>query len=247
MTRTYAEAAGAAVQTVALVTDGVRLEGRLAVPAGAWGLVLMPQPTPGGHDSPRQGYLAQLVRGAGLATAVVDLVGPGAAAREAAVFDNPSRLADRLLAWVDMLRARAGLAPLPLALVAPGTAAAAATLAATRRPGRARALVSVAGRPDLAHALLRALDIPTLLIVGENDTPVLRFNRHALGHLRGVRRLEVIDGAHHHFTEPGALARVAVCIRRWLRRYVRPAELSLERAAPVLLPFPTEHGSISRV
>ena len=229
-----------------LAIDGTRLSGVLVVPEGAWGLVVMPQPVAGAHVSPRQGYLARLIRTAGLATALVDLVGPGAAERANDVFLNPPRLADRLDAWVTELRHQKSIAELPLALVAPGSAAASAAIAAARNPELAQVLVSYAGRPDLAHDALRSLAIPTLFLVGELDTPVYRFNRHALGHLRCMRRLEVIDGAHHLFAEPGALARVATHTRRWLKRYLPRTALPSQTEAAVIL-FPVDPASHARV
>lgn len=224
------------VEVVSLVTDGTRLEGVLTIPSGASGLVVMPQSIPGGHDSARTTYLARLMRTAGVATLVCDLVGAGAAETTSDVLQNPNRLSGRLLGWVDLINPRADLARLSVAFVAAGIAAAAAAIAASRRRGQVQALVCYSGRADLAHDALRVLQVPALFIVAENDATVLRFNRHALGHVRCVRRLEVIAGAHHHFTEPGALLRLAVLARRWVKRHlvVTAGQPVAESASPLL-------------
>ena len=51
--------------------------------------------------------------------------------------------------------------------------------------------------------------VPTLLIVGGDDTEVLALNRSAAEHLAGPCRLAVVPGAGHLFEEPGTLARAA--------------------------------------
>ena len=58
------------------------------------------------------------------------------------------------------------------------------------------------------------------------DLPVIELNRKALRRLRGEARLEVIAGASHLFSEPGALEHVARLAREWFTRHLhagRPA------------------------
>ena len=91
-----------------------------------------------------------------------------------------------------------------------------------QRPGSVAAVVSRGGRPDLAGEYLRSVVQPALLIVGARDTAVIELNRKALRRLRGEARLEVIAGASHLFSEPGALELVARLARDWFTRYLKP-------------------------
>ena len=71
------------------------------------------------------------------------------------------------------------------------------------------AVVSRGGRPDLAGAALARVTVPTLLIVGGNDTEVLALNRSAADQIPGSCQLAVVPGAGHLFEEPGTLAQAA--------------------------------------
>jgi hypothetical protein len=68
----------------------------------------------------------------------------------------------------------------------------------------------------------QAIEAATLFIVGGHDTPVIDMNRSAYGQLVRARErnLEIIPGATHLFTEPGALEEVARLARDWFKRYL---------------------------
>ena len=101
------------------------------------------------------------------------------------------------------------------------TGAAAALVAAARRPGRVSAIVSRGGRPDLAGPFLREIAAPTLLIVGGDDETVLRLNQNALAQLTcEVKELAIVPGATHLFEEPGTLERVAELAGRWFAQHL---------------------------
>src|SRR5690606_9467223 len=89
------------------------------------------------------------------------------------------------------------------------TGAAAALIAAARRPADIAAIVSRGGRPDLAGGALARVHAPTLFIVGGLDTIVLRLNREAFAQIPGPKHLAVVPGATHLFEQPGALDQVA--------------------------------------
>jgi pimeloyl-ACP methyl ester carboxylesterase len=109
------------------------------------------------------------------------------------------------------------------------TGAAAALIAAARRPERIAAVVSRGGRPDLAAARIPDVPAPTLLIVGGADVQVLEMNRAALALFRAPAQLAVVPGASHLFEEPGALEQVAELTARW---FTRPGNLEEGSAAP---------------
>jgi len=96
-------------------------------------------------------------------------------------------------------------------------------MAAAARPKEIAAVVSRGGRPDLAGASLPRVAVPTLLIVGGLDTPVIQMNRDAMRQMRAEVTLDIVPGAMHLFEEPGALGRVAERASNWFSRHLQPA------------------------
>ena len=148
----------------------------------------------------------------GLATVLADLLTPAEEqldARTGRLRFDIGLLAARVMALTDWATEYRPTAGLPVGLFGASTGAAAALVAAAGRPGPVAAVISRGGRPDLAGEYLRSVVQPALLIVGARDTTVIELNRKALRKLRGEARLEVIAGASHLFSEPGALEHVA--------------------------------------
>lgn len=108
----------------------------------------------------------------------------------------------------------------PIGLFGASTGAAAALVAAARRPDVVAAVVSRGGRPDLAGDYLAEVRSPTLFVVGENDDTVLGLNETARERLGGISSLEVVPGATHLFEEPGALDIVADLTGDWFERHL---------------------------
>jgi putative phosphoribosyl transferase len=200
------------VRPVEIPAGGVRVAGDLGVPEGARGVVVFAHGTGSGRWSPRNRFVAEALRRRGLATLLLDLLTEEEERVDLATarlrFDV-ELLAGRLLAAVEEAARHPETAGLPIGLFGASTGAAAALVAAARRPDRVACVVSRGGRPDLAAAVLGAVRAPTLLIVGGRDALVLELNRAALPMLGGPARLEVVPGASHLFEEPGALERVA--------------------------------------
>lgn len=199
------------------------LPGVLEVPARALGLVLFAHGSGSSRRSPRNRFVATQLQQEGLATLLFDLLGTEEEAERRHVFDI-ELLAGRLLQAMQWAQAQARLADLPLGLFGASTGAAAALLAAARRPALVRAVVSRGGRPDLAGEALADVRAPTLLIVGGLDEAVLALNRQALARLRQAEhRLEIVRGATHLFEEAGALPAVARLAGSWFRGHFEAA------------------------
>lgn len=191
----------------------------LALPPAPRGLVLFAHGSGSSRLSPRNRKVARILNRARLATLLTDLLTAEEERRDAATGElrfDIDLLAERVLAVTDWIGARKELAQLPLAYFGASTGAAAALVAAARRPGLVRCVVSRGGRPDLAGESLATVNAPTLLIVGGADEVVLRLNEEACGRLTTVSRLEVIPGATHLFEESGALEQVAELAREWV-------------------------------
>lgn len=206
------------------------LHGRLTLPPESIGLIVIPSAV--GIASvaagAKDGYLAAAVGRWGYATFVVDLVKPGEPAETR--FDV-NLLAARLAGVCKELGKDPRTASLNAAFLAAETAAAAALVVAAEWPQAAFAVVSRSGRPDLAGPALRFVTVPTLLVVGRQDEPLIRLNEQAQEvMLRAKHRLELIPEASHDFDEPGALDEFVKLACTWLEASL--AEVELRTARP---------------
>jgi dienelactone hydrolase len=204
---------------------GVMLEGNLAIPPRASGIVLFAHGSGSSRHSLRNRAVARALNEGGLATLLVDLL----TLAEESVDEETGQLrfdigllADRLVDATDWLTANEETRSLPIGLFGASTGGGAALVAAAQRPNTVRAVVSRGGRPDLAGAALSRVRAPTLLIVGGRDYPVIELNREAFERLRCEKKLEIVPGATHLFEEPGALEEVARLARDWFRRFLAP-------------------------
>jgi putative phosphoribosyl transferase len=203
-------------------SDGLRLPGELALPAGAAGLVVFAHGSGSSRLSPRNLAVARALENMGLATLLFDLLTSKEASDRATVFDI-GLLADRLAAATGWVQAEPDLAGYPLGYFGASTGAAAALWAAAELGTVVRAVVSRGGRPDLAGNRLEHVTAPTLLIVGSRDATVLDLNEQARRRLRCRNHLEIVPGATHLFEEPGALETVAELAGGWFTRHLAPA------------------------
>ncbi len=210
-----------------------QLEGDLVIPAGARAIVLFAHGSGSSRFSPRNRRVASDLRAGGLATLLVDLLTQDEEEMDLRTahlrFDIPM-LADRLAYITDWLTRDKRTAPLRIGYFGASTGAAAALVAAAKRPDVAGAVVSRGGRPDLAGDALGKVRAPTLLLVGGDDKIVIRLNREAFEKMHVERRLEIIPGAGHLFEEPGALDKVAALARDWFQLHLTGAT-SLPRSA----------------
>lgn len=203
----------------------VRLEGDLAIPDNARGLVLFAHGSGSSRKSSRNQFVARMLRSAGLGTLLFDLLTADEERQDAIDahlrFDIPL-LANRLGEVTDWICGHESVGELSMGYFGASTGAAAALIAAAERPQDIRAVVSRGGRPDLAREALTRVHAPTLLIVGSADTTVLRLNQEALARIPGEKRLAVVPGATHLFEEPGALEEVARLADDWFTQHLVP-------------------------
>lgn len=212
-----------AMQPVQVTLNGLTLQGDLAAPAGARGLVLFAHGSGSSRFSSRNRYVAETLEDRGFATLLMDLLTEkeeAADLRTAHLRFDVEMLADRLNIAGDWIRRQPQLAGLKVGLFGASTGAGAALIAAAARPELVSAIVSRGGRPDLAGSALRRVLAPTLLIVGERDDMVLRLNEEAMDWMQAQVHLTVVPGATHLFEEPGALARVAKLAGDWFGRHL---------------------------
>jgi len=209
---------GRSSAAVRIAVPDVALAGELTLPAGAPGLVVFAHGSGSSRFSPRNRYVADVLHEAGIATLLFDLLTVQEEREDHLTahlrFDIPL-LAGRLISVLGWLTEEPRVAGLRIGCFGASTGAAAALVAAARRPEHVAAVVSRGGRPDLAGEALGAVRAPTLFIVGGYDAAVLELNRAAMAQMHGPVRLEIVPGATHLFEEPGALDQVAHLAAGW--------------------------------
>jgi len=210
-------------QLVRIPVDGVTLEGALAVPANATGLVLFVHGSGSSRFSPRNNFVARELRNAGLGTLLIDLLTRVEDQDYERRFDIPllTQRVVRVTAW---LRAQPETKQLALGYFGASTGAAAALQAAAEAGNKVSTVVSRGGRPDLAGAkVLAQVRCPVLLMVGGHDDVVIELNQQAYALLTGEKELSIVPGATHLFDEPGTLEQVAALASAWFVRYLSKA------------------------
>jgi len=198
----------------------VALEGILELPKRPSGVVAFSHGSGSGRRSPRNQYVAAVLRRAGLGTLLLDLLTPAEDRHYETRFDI-RLLTERLGHAVEFLRGHAATRQLPIGLFGASTGAASALRVAAGMPHAVGAVVSRGGRPDLAgKGVLASVKAPTLLIVGAEDHGVIELNEQALDMLGCEREMVLVPGATHLFEEPGTLEEVARLAGEWFARYL---------------------------
>lgn len=221
------------------VFDTNLLEADLILPKSPKGVVLLIHGNGSNRLSPRNQFVAQMLRDAELATLLLDIeLAEEKRRREETQLPSLAveDMSKRIVTATDWLQANERTAVLPIGYLGSGTGAAAAFMAAAERPDIVRGIVARGGRLELASQVLRQVHAPVLLIVGSRDIPVVHHNREALDALASMeKRLEVVPGAHHLFEEPGTLAAATLHAKNWFTRHLPNETVENPVAAAVRL------------
>jgi putative phosphoribosyl transferase len=200
----------AAPVEVRIPCSDATLDGELAIPPEAGGIVIFAHGSGSSRHSPRNQFVARVIRQSGNGTLLFDLL----TAKEE-LEDNVTRrlrfdidlLAGRLVEVTRWLNSQSESRDLDIGYFGSST-------------GGGAALVSRGGRPDLAGDALPEVQSPTLLIVGGYDDVVIQLNEEALAELRCEKQLKIVPGATHLFEEPGTLEEVAQLAAHWFREHL---------------------------
>ena len=206
-------------QLVHIPIDSIKLEGSLAVPRQAQGLVIFAHGSGSSRFSPRNNFVARVLRESGIGTLLMDLL----TEEEDAVYQtrfNIDLLTERLLLATRWLQEQPRTKDLVIGYFGASTGAAAALKAVAAEGSKIGAVVSRGGRPDMAEEALAHVQSPTLLIVGGNDDIVIELNRAAFARLKGKKQLVIVPGATHLFEEPGTLEEVARLATDWFKQHL---------------------------
>jgi len=206
---------------VTIDTNDALLQGDVALPRGARGIVLFAHGSGSSRFSTRNRYVANHLVAGGLGTLLFDLLTADEEVRDqrdASLRFDIDLLTRRLAGatrWVDSQQWATNL---QRGYFGASTGAAAALAASVQC--EVHAIVSRGGRPDLAGTALLQVTAPTRLIVGSNEAVVIGLNELALRSLKCAARLEIVPGATHLFEEPGTLEQVADLALQWFRRWL---------------------------
>jgi dienelactone hydrolase len=221
-----------AADEVSIPLKGVTLGASVAIPREASGLVIFAHGSGSSRHSPRNQYVAGVLREAGVGTLLFDLLTAEEEQAEAYTghlrFNIPF-LAERLVGvtrWALDLAGRATKGEmksreLGIGYFGSSTGAAAALVAAAELTDVIAAVVSRGGRPDLAGDALEEVKAPTLLIVGGEDEDVITLNEGAYRCLHCEKALRIVPSASHLFEEPGTLETVAEAAAEWFAQHLR--------------------------
>ena len=208
-----------AERLVKIPADSVFLEGALGIPEGARGLVVFAHGSGSSRLSPRNNFVAGVLRERGIATLLFDLL----TEEEDTTYEtrfNIALLTRRLIAATRWLATQPETKKLKIGYFGASTGSAAALQAAARLGKKISAVVSRGGRPDLTGPEISKVTAPTLFIVGGADYGVIEMNESALAQLKCEKSLQIVPGATHLFEEPGALEEVARLAAEWFGKHL---------------------------
>lgn len=210
--------------TVDLNIGDVTLSGTLHIPTNAKGIVIFAHGSGSSRFSPRNLYVAKVLREHKIATLLFDLLSKEEEAIDMETAElrfNIELLAKRLHLVMEWTLKNPATKNFTVGFFGASTGAGAALVAASHKNSPVKAVVSRGGRPDLAGKALAFVKAPTLLIVGGDDTTVIALNKDAMAKMSCEKKLEIIPGATHLFEESGALEKVAQLAAAWFQQYLQ--------------------------
>jgi len=197
------------------------LDALLAQSPDVRGLVIYALPYLARLREARETHFCKVLEDAGFGTLLLSLLTPYEDSRDPDVRYNIALISQRLLAVTTWISQQPELGVLPLGIVASSTVAAGAIRLAGQDEQPFSALVSKAGRIDLAGAApLRKLCTPILVLLpgAEPDLPAATASAYAL--LEKEKDLFEFPNVSAGFFEPGSLDKAAHIACKWLTTYM---------------------------
>ena len=206
--------------SVEIPVGKVSLKGILRFGRKQQGMIIFSHGSGSSRLSSRNNYIAEYLKDQGFSSLLFDLL----TEKEDQVYENRfdiELLANRLIRVTQWLIQDEDIPDVPIGYFGASTGAASALIAGANMGNEISAIVSRGGRPDLAMPILDKVIVPTLLIVGGDDIPVIELNKKAYDSLAGIKKIEIVEGATHLFSEPGKLDEVAVLSMNWFQTYLK--------------------------
>jgi len=205
----------------------LELHGEFIEPSNARASVIFVHGCGSARHSDHDRVIAEYLTHHGYGALLLDILTPGEEVADIGAGSyrfNPEFLAHRLTVATDKL-VHVYEPELPVAYVGVGSGAAAALIAASRRPMYVKAVICRSGTPDLAGKELALVRAPTLFVVGSGDRAGVESNQRAYNQMPDCERdLVVIPGGSHLLDEPTSTEQLQRSILRWLNMYVGNTE-----------------------
>jgi putative phosphoribosyl transferase len=206
-----------------VTSSSVSLEADVVIPSKAEKVVFLVYSTRGKRHHVSSHLFAEKLRKSGFATVAIALLTLHEEASDwhtKYLLFNVDLLAERLGDATDWLIQQPILKDLKRSYCGMGIEAGAALLAAAEKPSRVEAIACINGRSDLALAVLPQITMPTLLIVGKEDSLSQRINQNALRKMQVEKRLEQIPGAANLNEQPEVLEAIANLTAQWFEQHL---------------------------
>lgn len=210
------------ITEIEIPVDDITLTGNLIVPEHAESLVIFSHGSGSSRFSPRNRFVAEMLNRQNIATLLTDLLTLEEDELYESRFDI-RLLADRLISITKHVRKMPQFQRFNIGYFGASTGAASALIAAAEHPEMVDAIVLRGGRPDLAPGVLHKILVPTLMIVGSLDLPVIELNRKAIEKMSCKRKMIIVAGAGHLFEEAGKLKKVSDLAAEWFVTYLLTA------------------------
>jgi pimeloyl-ACP methyl ester carboxylesterase len=213
--------------TIKLQVDSNQLSGELVIPLNAQSLVLFSHGSGSSRFSPRNNFVAHELQRQNVGTFLFDLL----TNNEDEIYSNRFDIelhTNRLICVTNQISQKKECKHLVLGYFGASTGAASALKAAAALPSLIHTIVSRGGRSDLALDVVKQIQVPVLLIVGELDYDVIRLNRQFYEKLNGVKKLKIVPKATHLFEEVGALQEVTSLAADWFSKYLSKSSKNSE-------------------
>jgi dienelactone hydrolase len=204
------------------ITD-TTLRGNLVVPRTARSIVLFTHE--GGDDRTRTPtrFVAAYLRDQGIATLLLDLMTPEEEADDARTGHlryNVALLGRRLSECTVWAQRHEETRRLEVGYCGMGTGAAAALTASAWGGRNVKALVSLAGRADLAEEVIAAVKTPVLFIVPGTDQTLVDIGKEARQKMRTQTQFAIVPRASPSWEEPGGVEEAARLVGEWFERFL---------------------------
>lgn len=204
--------------SIDIPAGSVMLPGELDIPEAANAIIIFSHGSGSSRLSERNQKVARYLREKGWGTLLFDLLTLQEDRTYYTRF-NIDLLSKRLIAVTRWLEQFIKPRLYPIGYFGASTGAASALKASIELP-QVAALVCRGGRPDLVMDILPKVTAPTLLIVGGLDPIVLPLNETAFHVMQTTKKLVVIEGATHLFSEKGKMEKVGEEAERWFSQFL---------------------------
>jgi putative phosphoribosyl transferase len=207
----------------------VSFSGTLSKPVNTRGVAIVLKSHDTNEDDERLDEIVRVLHESSVATLVIDLAdqldeSESVQSGGRTLVQVASRVLGRATDWLAKQR---HIAHLPVGYCASGIGAAAVIAAAASMPERARVVVGIDGKMDLAEDYVTNLMAATLLIVNQRNSALVSSNREITREMENEFSLIEIAGRDEEFSSEDVTREVVRQTKEWFGRYLTPSHHAL--------------------